>query len=494
MMRRALAMLAILAQALLAACIDLAPSYHRPPMPTPAAFPSGPAYPAAAGPAQPPVGWREFFSDPKLQTIIDQALANNRDLRAAVANIALARAQYHVQRAALFPTITANASATFLQEPTSVLGGGAFPGSAGSGAFHEQLYSLTAGTSAFELDLFGKVRDLTGAAQARYFANREARDAAQITIVSETAADYLTIGADRAQLAIAQDTEKSTEASLDVTRRRFGVGVDTQLDVNQAETLVQQARFNVAQLTTQIAQDRNALDLVVGAPVSDDQLPPDVGATVVVLARLPSALSSDVLLTRPDVLEAEDQLRADNLNIGAARAAFFPNIELTGDGGLTSLALSSLFKGAAATWTFAPTVGQTLFDAGANRGNLEAAKAQRDISVANYEKAIQTAFREVADALAERGTIDQQLAALQAEVNAACVSLSIYRARYEHGSDTYLNLLIAERTYYAARQSLVTTELAEQTNLVTLYAALGGGLDRPAPTLADSAGPTPGPP
>jgi outer membrane protein, multidrug efflux system len=491
-MRRALAALAVLASACLAACIDLAPAYHRPPMPTPAAFPAGPAYPIA-GPAQVAVGWREFFSDPKLQAVIDQTLANNRDLRVAVANVALARAQYHVQRAALFPTITADASATYLQEPASVASGGALPGGAGSGTIHAKVFSLTAATSAYELDLFGKVRDLTGAAQARYFANRQARDAAQITLISEVAGDYLAIGADRAQLAIAEETGKSVAASLDVIRRRFDVGVSSQLDVSQAEILVQQARFDVAQLTTQVAQDRNALDLVVGAPVSDELLPGDPGATVVVLERLPSALSSDVLLARPDVLEAEELLRADNLNIGAARAAFFPSIELTGDGGLTSIALSSLFKGAAATWTFAPTVSQTLFDAGANRGNLEAAKAERQVGVATYEKAIQTAFREVADALAERGTIDEQLAAQQSVVNAAAVTLRIYRARYERGADTYLNVLIFERAYYTARQSLVTTELARQTNLVTLYAALGGGLDGPAPTPAHGAAPADGP-
>ncbi|HZZ88957.1 MAG TPA: efflux transporter outer membrane subunit [Caulobacteraceae bacterium] len=484
-MRRALAPLAL--SALLAGCIELAPGYHRPPMPTPAAFPTGPAYPPA-GPAQPAVGWRDFFSDPKLSTVIEQALANNRDLRVAVANVAVARAQYHVQRAYLFPTIDATASATYLHEPASVVGGGAFPG-AGSGAFNEKLFSLTAGTSAYQLDLFGKVRDLSRAAQARYFATRQARDAAQISLVSEVAADYLALGADRAQLAIAEDTLKSGEASLDLVRRRFGVGVDSQLDLSQADTIVQQSRFDVARLTTQIAQDRNALDLVVGAPVADDLLPTDAGAPVVVLARLPSALNSRVLLARPDVLEAEDQVRADNLDIGAARAAFFPSIGLTGDGGLTSTALSALFRGASATWGFAPTVSQTLIDAGINRGNLDVAKAQRDIGVATYEKAIQTAFREVADALAQRGTIDQQLIAQQSLTDAAATSMRIYGARYQQGSDTYQNFLIAERSYYAARQTLVATELARQTNLVTLYAVLGGGLDRPAPAPPDGTDP-----
>ncbi len=473
-MARALACVA-LGASVLAGCIDLAPPYHRPAAPTPATFPTGPAYPAPAASPAPVVAWRDFFSGPKLAAVIDQALANNRDLRVAVANIAAARAQYHVQRAAQFPTVGAQAGATLAQEPASVVTGGAIP-SGGSGEFNERLYSLTAGVSAYQLDLFGKVRDLTRAAQDQYFATRQARDAAQITLVSQVAADYLTIGSDRALLAIAQDTLKSGEETLTVTQHRFEAGVASQLDVSQAQTLVQQARFDVARLTTQVAQDRNALDLVVGAPLGDEALPDGVGDRVVVLARLPAAVNSSVLLDRPDVLEAEDQLRGANANIGAARAAFFPNIALTGSGGLTSLALSTLFRGSSATWTFAPTVSQTIFDAGANRGNLAYAKAQRDIGVANYEKAIQTAFREVADALAQRGTIDEQLAAQQALTAASADSLRLSTARYERGSDTYLNVLIAQRSLYGARQTLVASQLAKATNLVTLYTALGGGL------------------
>jgi len=394
----------------------------------------------------------------------------------------VARAQYDVQRGYLLPTITLDASATYARIPSSAVGGGAFGAVGGARAFNEKLFSLTAGTTAYQLDLFGKIRDLTGAAQARYFATRQARDAAQITLVSEVAANYLAIGADRAQLAIADDTQRSSEATLAVIRQRFGAGVSSGLDVSQAETIVQQSRFDVERLTTQIAQDRNALDLVVGSPVGDALLPTSVDGSVVVLEQLPSALSSSVLLVRPDVLEAEELLRADNMNIGAARAAFFPSIELTGEGGLTSTALSALFRGAAATWTFAPTVSQTLFDAGINRGNLEVAKAQRQFGIAEYEKAIQTAFREVADALAERGTIDGQLAAQQSLTDAWATNLRIYAARYERGADTYLNYLIAQRAYYNARQTLVATELAKQTNLVTLYAVLGGGLNGPATT------------
>jgi multidrug efflux system outer membrane protein len=472
--RRLLALL--LATVAMTGCIDLAPAYHRPPQPTPATFPTGPAYPAPLIGDQPVVGWQDFFSDPRLKAVIGQALASNRDLREAVANVAAARAQYQVQHAALFPTLTGQFSGEYGQEPTSVLS----ENPKAKGTTTLQLYSLTANVSAWQLDLFGKIHNLTKAAQNQYFANRQARDAAQITVVSEVASDYLTVGADQALLKIAEDTLKSGTDSLGVTQHRFAVGVDDQLDVSQAETVVQQARFDVARLTTQVAQDRNALDLAVGSPVSDDELPDNVGQPVVLLDRLPAAVQSTVLLQRPDVLEAEDQLKAANANIGAARANFFPDISLTAQGGLTSVALSMLFRGSSAAWSFAPTVSQTIFDAGANRGNLNLAKAQRDLEVATYEKAIQTAFREVADALAQRGTIDEQLAAQQALTDASATSLRISTARYDQGSDTYLNVLIAQRSLYAAQQTLVAAQLAKSTNLVTLYAALGGGLNTPA--------------
>jgi multidrug efflux system outer membrane protein len=457
--------------ATLAGCIDLAPKYQRPAQPTPATFPG-----AAASPSndQPLVGWRDFFADARLKAVIEQALADNRDLRVAVANIASARAQYHVQRAALFPTITAGPGATFASIPAEVAAGGAVP--QGTSAYSEHTYSLTGGVTAWQLDLFGKVRNLTRAAQDQYFATQAARDAAQITLVSEVASDYLTLGADRAMLKIAEDTEASGQASLTVIQGRFDAGVDSGLDVAQAKQVVEQARFDVARLTTQVARDRDALDLVVGAPVRDDLLPPGVIDEPAVLGALPAAVSSSVLQRRPDVLQAEDQLRAANADIGAARAAFFPSIALTGSGGLTSLALSSLFKGASTTWTFAPAISQTIFDAGANQGNLAYAKAQRDLAVANYEKAIQSAFRDVADALAQRATIDEQLSAQQALTDAADQDLTLSAARFDRGSDTYLNVLIARRTLYASQQTLVSARLARAANLVTLYTALGGGL------------------
>ena len=467
----------VLGATLLTGCIDLAPAYHRPAAPTPARFPTGPAYPPPPAAPQPVVGWRDFFSDPKLKVVIEQALANNRDLRVAVANIAAARAQYRIQRSQLLPTVTADASATRAHEPLSALGGGLAPGAAG--AFDEHLYSVTGGFSAYQLDLFGRVRNLTRAAQDLYFATREARDAAQISLVSEVAAAYLTLGSDRALLQIAGDTLKNGSETLTVTRHLFEEGIDTELDVSQAETIVDQARSDVARLTTQIARDRNALELLVGAPVGEDLLPAGIGQPVVVLARLPAAVSSHVLLERPDVLQAEDQLRAANADIGAARAAFFPRISLTGTGGAESTALSSLFRGASKTWIFTPTVSETIFDFGARRGNLALAKAQRDVSVANYEKAIQIAFREVADALALQGTIDEQLAAQRALTAASANSLRLSTLRFQEGSDTYLNVLIAQRSLYSARQTMVASQLAKATNLVTLYTALGGGLNAP---------------
>ena len=473
-MRPALLPSLALAALVLAGCIDLAPRYHRPAQPTPAAFPTGPAYPAQGATVQPIVGWRDFFSDPKLKAVIDEALANNRDLRAAVENIAIARAQYQVQRSALFPQIAATAGATIGQEPASVVTGSSAPG---QGEVNIRQYNVGVGVAAYQLDLFGKVRNLTRAAQDQYFANRQARDAAQITLVSQVAADYLTLASDRSLLKIAQDTVVSGGKTLDLTQARFTGGVASGLDVAQAQTIVEQARFDVGRLTTQVAQDRNALELLVGAPVGDDLLPAQIGAPAVVLSRLPAGLTSVVLLRRPDVLSAENQLEGANANIGAARAAFFPSITLTGSGGLISTALSTLFRASSATWSFAPAITQPIFDAGANRGNLALAKAQRDLAVETYEKAVQTAFREVADALAQRGTIDAELGAQRAFVAAAEESLRLANARYDRGADTFLNALIAQRSYYVAQQTLVTTQQTEAINLVTLYTALGGGLD-----------------
>ncbi len=460
--------LAVLLAGLALGGCTLAPAYQRPAPPVPQAWPTGAAYPAVSGEAE-IGGWRTVVVDPNLKAVIEQALANNRDLRIATANIAAARAQYGVQRADLFPAITGQFGATYAKQPLA-----AFTGGAQSGSVNEHLYQASVGFSSYELDLFGRVRSLTLAAQEQYFASEEARRTAQISLVAEVAGDWLTLGADRENLKIAQETMVAEQESLDLTRHRFEAGVASQVDVSQARTGFEHARSDVASFTTLAAQDRNALELVVGAPVADSLLPAGLDG-ITPVAETPAGVSSTVLLQRPDVVQAEDQLKAQHANIGAARAAFLPQITLTGSGGATSVSLSTLFTGASQAWTFMPTVTLPIFEGGRNIANLHYAQAQRDAAVASYEKAIQTAFRETADALARRGTIDEQLSAQKAQAEAAGDALRLTNARYERGSDTFLNVLIAQRTFYVAQQSLVATELERTTNLVTLYKALGGG-------------------
>jgi multidrug efflux system outer membrane protein len=452
----------------------LDPAYHRPAAPVPETSPSGPAYPQAVAEARPLAGWRDVFTDPKLKAVIEQALVNNRDLRIAVANIQAARAQYRVQRSALLPAITAQGGESYTRTPGAIEG---VPGESGPIDLH--VYSASVGFSSYELDLFGRIRSLTRAQQEQYFATEQASRTAQISLIAEVAGDYLTYGADSALLKIARDTVASGQASLTLTQQRLSGGVATALDVSQAQTIVQQARVDVAREITQVAQDKNALDLVVGATVDPALLPDGLDGEVLRGDALPGGVRSEVLLRRPDVVQAEDQLRAANANIGAARAAFFPSLSLTANDGTASTALATLFRAGTETWTFAPSIAAPIFEGGKNIANLAYSKAERDVAVATYEKAVQTAFRDVADALAQRGTIDEQLAGQQALVQANADALKISSARYESGSDTYLNQLLAQRTLYQAQQGLVSTRLAASTNLVTLYKALGGGFSTP---------------
>jgi multidrug efflux system outer membrane protein len=457
----------ILAVGVLAGC-TLEPAYHRPAAPIAVTLPTGPAYGA---PTDTPISdWGDVFPDPKLRRVIEQALANNRDLRVAIAQIEASRAQYHVQRAALLPTIDASAGATTGRDYTGL------PASFGSQYSTGSTYSATLSTTAYELDLFGHVRSLTKAALQTYLATDEARRSTQISLVAEVATDYLTFASDASLLEVSNATVISTEANLDLARRRLAAGIDSQLDVSSAQTLVEQAKDDVARYTTQVAQDKNALDLVVGAAVTTENLPSGIDDPAARLGEVPGALDSRILLERPDVLEAEHTLRSANANIGAARASFFPSISLTGSGGSESASIGKLFSGGTGVWSFAPTITVPIFDGGVNRGNLDYAKAEDRIDVAQYEKAIQTAFREVADALAQRGTIAERLRALRAQVAAAGESLRLAEALYARGSDSYLDVLTAQRTYYSAQQSLISVQLIEAANVVTLYKALGGAL------------------
>jgi multidrug efflux system outer membrane protein len=458
--------------AFLAGC-SLIPDYLRPAAPVAADWPSGAAYQTAAGDASRPaaadIGWRDFFTDAKLQALIEMALADNRDLRVAMLNVEAARAQYQIDRADLFPTVTASASTLSERIPARLSSTGT--------AYTDRQSSVSVGFTSYELDLFGRVRSLEEQALEQYFSYDETRVSSQITLVAEVATDYLTWLSDQDLLRLTKDTLRSQRESYDLTKQSVDRGVDTELDLRQVETSVRTAEANLAQYTRQVAQDRNALELLVGRPLPDG-FGDDAGQALeseTLLADLPAGLPSALLERRPDIRSAEHSLKAANANIGAARAAFFPTVSLTASGGLSTQGLNSLFRGASRTWTFQPSISVPIFEAGRLQSELDYAKIEKDIQVAQYEKAIQTAFREVADALAARGTLDDQLKAQQALVDASDVRYKLSEMRFRNGVEGYLNTLDAQRTLYSAQQTLISTRLSRLSNLVTLYKTLGGG-------------------
>lgn len=451
---------------------NLAPNYVRPALPVPASLPDGsPARPAGDDRRPSPVadtGWQAFFIDPRLRRVIGQALDNNRDLRIAAANVAQARALYRIQRADFFPTVAADASGTLQRIPrdqAALYGGDRTPES----------WSANIGAS-WEIDLFGRIRSLSKAALEQYFATEEARKATRIALIGEVASAWLTLAADSERLAVATHSRDAFERTLALTQARFQRGYTSALDVRQAQSSYDQARSQVAELKTSVSQDSNALALLVGATPGLADLPATLGESPHTLALLPSNLTSDVLLDRPDILEAEHGLTSANANIGAARAAFFPSISLTGAFGTVSPSLSDLFGNGSGTWNFQPAISLPLFNAGRLKANLRASEAQRDVAVATYEKAIQAAFREAADALARRSTIGEQLEAQQSLVRASADSYRLAEARYRAGADTFLATLDAQRALLSAQQTLIGSRLAEQSNLVDLYRVFGGGL------------------
>jgi multidrug efflux system outer membrane protein len=471
--------LAALVAALLCAC-TLEPHYDRPASPVPA-LQGG----AAGGAPAADIGWREFFPDPQLQQLIALALAQNRDLRVAALNVQSAQAQYRIQRAQLFPTVDASAVEQVERIPIGVLEAEvpAGAGAAGTGTASSvpsgitvHTYDVGVGFTNYELDLFGRVRSLSHAALQQYFSSGETRRSVELTLVAEIATAYLTVLADQTLLDITRGTLKSQQDSYALTQKLFSGGTSNELALRQAESTVDTAQANLALYNRQLAQDRNALQLLLGAPIPDGidfSRGLDRGNMV---AELEEGIPSDVLVRRPDVLAAEHQLVAANAQIGAARAAFLPSISLTGSFGTESTQLSGLFKAGSRAWTFSPDISIPIFAGGANRATLQATKLARDTAVAQYEKAIQTAFREVADALVARGTLDEQLAAQQALVNASDKAYRLADMRYRGGVDSYLTALVAQVSLYSAQQQLQTVRLLRQQNLVTLYKALGGGL------------------
>lgn len=459
-----------LSAALLAGC-SLMPAYERPAAPVPAQFPSAPSA-AASDASVADLGWRELFADPRLRELIGLALENNRDLRVATLNIEKARALYGIQRANSLPGVDATGSATSSRTAVDQTTPGA------PQVMHT--YSAGVGFSAYELDLFGRVRSLNEQALQTFLQREENRRSSHISLVAEVASAYLTLASDQERLGLARETLRAQGNSYELTRRRAEVGVATELAVRQAQTSVETARGDVAAYTAQVAQDLNALALLVGTGVPSRCVPDGLAVNVTAEVfggrdTLPVGLPSTLLQRRPDVLAAERQLQSANANIGAARAAFYPRIALTASAGYGSTQLDQLFKDGHGVWSFVPQISLPIFDGGRNRANLAGARVDRDIALAQYEQSIQTAFREVADALAVRATIDDRMSAQQALVEAGAASLQLSEARFQRGVDSYLNVLDAQRTLYAAQQNLISVRLNRASNLVTLYKVLGGG-------------------
>jgi multidrug efflux system outer membrane protein len=454
---------------LLVGC-NLAPPYERPTPAIPSSWPAGDAYLRRSEATLPDLSYRDIFVDRRLQALIERALANNQDLKLALANVALVRGNLRAQRAQLVPRIDGSAQITADRRADSSSSGG----SRSDDHAREVTYELGVGLAAFELDLFGRLRNLSESALQDYLASEAAVRATRLTLVAEVANVYLRIAADRSLLAIARDTAATAQRSVELTRARLVGGIAPRSDLRQAETVLAQSRSDVANLTTLLAQERNALERLVGAPVSEAELASSIESMDGMLAELPAGLDSYILLRRPDILQAEYELRSFNALIGAARASFFPRISLTAATGLTSTSLSSLFSSGAFSWTLQPALLMPLFDAGVNQGNLEASIAAREAATARYQRAIQTAFREVSDALARRGTIDDQLQAQVALEDAARDNYELANARYRQGIESYLSTLDAQRTLYSARRSLVSTWLLRSENLVELYRTIGG--------------------
>jgi multidrug efflux system outer membrane protein len=478
-MSRIMLSVVALASLVVGGCRTLAPEYARPDAPVPDAFSQTTT---ADAPSAADVPWQSFLTDARLQAVVERALTENRNLRTAALNVERARALYRIQQTSLVPRVDATASAVRQRIPEGLFGG--------AGGFNVEQYSANVGVSAYELDLFGRLRSLNEQALQGFLATTEARRAVQVALVAEVTQAWLTYGADVDRLTLAHETLAAQDASLQLTRQRLDAGVASALDVRQAETTVERARADVAQFTARVGQDRLALDLIVGDALDEALLPGGGLSTVAALQDVPVGLASAVLLDRPDIRAAEHRLQAMYANIGAARANFFPRISLTGSLGFASRALGGLFTGGAGVWAFLPQASAPIFDGGRNRATLKVAEIDRDLAVAAYEQAIQVAFREVADALAVRETIDAQVAARQAVVDAAADGLRLADARFRGGVDNYLPVLDAQRAHYQAQQDLIAARLARSANAVSLYRALGGGW---SPT-SEETGPAPAQP
>ncbi|MFK3775140.1 efflux transporter outer membrane subunit [Pseudomonas sp. NPDC089406] len=442
----------------LTGCANLAPDYQRPAAPVAGQWQQR----QASGSSSTEVSWQALFVDSRLRDTVALALAGNRDLRVAALNVEYQRAQYRIQRAALFPAVSASADGT-RQRALS-----------GTSTAVSSQYNVGLGVSSYELDLFGRLGNLKDAALEDYLALEQTRRSTQLSLVAEVASAWMTLAADQQLLKLANDTYASQQKTYALVQQSHGLGGESGLSLAQARSTVESARAEAANYASQVEQDRNALELLVGQVVPEHLLPGDARLDAALLVSVPAGLPSTLLQRRPDVLAAEHTLKATNADIGAARAAFFPSVTLTASGGSASSQLSGLFKGGSGAWSFAPSINLPIFNAGSNRASLDAAKVNREIEVASYEKALQTAFSEVADALAVRGHINERLDAQRNLAQATGQSYELSLALYRQGSESFLEVLDAQRSLYSAQQNLISLELAEQVNRVTLYKVLGG--------------------
>ncbi|OPG72762.1 transporter [Pseudomonas ogarae] len=450
---------------LLGGCMNLAPQYERPEAPVSEQW--LPVASTPKGEVSADIEWQNFFTDSRLARLQSLALSNNRDLRLAVLNVEKAQAQYRIQRAESLPSIDASVSGTHSRTPGSLSNTGS------AATTHD--YSAQLGLSSYEVDLFGRVQNLQDESLEDYLSLTETRRSTQISLVAEVATAWLTLAADNERLHLAQETLRSQQATYELTQRSHALGGSSGLSVAQAQTTVESARVDAAAYESQILQDRNALRLLVGSDIPEELLPGAYLESAAALVQVPAELPSSLLQRRPDVLAAEHTLKSANIDIGAARAAFFPSISLTANAGSSSSALSGLFKSGSGAWTFAPSISLPIFDAGSNRATLDSAKTEREIQVQTYQQTLQSAFKEVADALAERSTLDRRIEAQQALTDASRKSFELSDALYRGGSQSYLEALDAQRSLYSAQQDLITLRLTEQSNRVTLYKVMGGG-------------------
>lgn len=454
----------VLALTLLSSC-SFIPAYHQPALPVASTYP---VVGDRSGLAAYEIGWKQFFKDKALQQVIALGLANNRDLQVSVLNVEEAQAQYRLSRASLFPTIDGNASFERTHTPTDL---------SVKPDFRE--YSLGAQAVSWELDLFGKIRSKAAAERQLYLSKASTAQAARMALIAQIASAYYTWQADREALQIAQDSAAADLHSLNLVQLELQNGIGTAMTVAQAQSTYDTAQSNVAQYQRQVAQDMNGLVLLAGTP-----LPPSLVKQMEAvgglsaepsLPRVPSGLPSELLTRRPDIQAAEHALLAANANIGAARAAFFPTISLTASGGISSPSLDSLFTSGQGAWTFEPQITLPIFTGGENIANLDLAKIEKKIQIADYQSAIQSAFRDVSNALSARQTYDDEVQAQQNLVNASTTYYNLAEMRFQAGVDSYLNVLVAQNTLLAARLTLVNLQLAQQQNEITLYNALGGG-------------------